>query len=646
MAPFPYKALDNNNHEIRILEFFNINPHEPQKPRFGGLLKHISLIDVEPYDALSYCWGVSTQNHVVSITLGHGEAITSYRIHITDNLQSALAALWKRRGEKKTIRIWVDALCINQDDLYERSQQVQMMRQIYSMAEKVLAWVGTKPQTALSDLSSLKMALFHLYTYNTTDEGERQALKEFFNEEYWSRVWIIQEITVASTVVMLYGDLEFAWTNLASALKELLKYSGQERDESEIDVSEIGIGASHLLRFREHWIDTNKPITLLQAMLWTLHTKATDPRDKIFALLALCHDGDRLVPIPNYKQPLESIISEMSKLSFSRTHSLDLMCLKGTGTMLKDSTGLPSWAPNWPNLWSSNTTLHEKVVLRSPTTLPVDLDPVLENSTSSILRVQAIAVGRIFRISSGVESTQLPKTPMPWIYYTEKLRKEIPELGKATQRQLWQKIAIWRTLIMNFTANTPYPADVDECFNQLWTPQGRGSIYSTRVIDWIDQHAWFKIGRWTLREWSQLQQPDFSQPSRSLWSTSKVWSKKPLLSTESISQRRIQAWDTTNRALEQFLGSGMRLADISTKGFPNAPALVNPQAKVHDNIFFIRGCKTPLILRPVHNDRPSRSEVIGGVWDISMTVGLDHQDWSEGKGGVPNGADVWILELL
>ena len=380
MASFPYKALDNNNHEIRIFEFFNTNPHSPTAC-FSGTLKHISLIDIEPYDALSYCWGASTQNNQVNISTGYQD-YQGYWILITDNLQSALAALWKRRGEKKIIRIWVDALCINQNDLYERSQQVQMMRQIYSRAEKVLAWVGSCSNPVKATVTSAAIASFSKASYRRTSEEALDAMKDFFNEEYWRRVWIIQEITVASTVKMLYGDLDFTWTKLASVLEALHKYPVQEWGESELDVSGTGIGASHLLKFREHWIDTNKPITLLQAMLWTLHTKATDPRDKIFALLGLCHDGFRLVPIPNYKQPLESIISEMSKLTFSRTRSLDLMCLKGTGTMLKDSTGLPSWAPNWPNLWSSNTTLHEKEILRSPTTL--DLDPVLDNSTSSI----------------------------------------------------------------------------------------------------------------------------------------------------------------------------------------------------------------------------------------------------------------------
>jgi hypothetical protein len=534
-----------------------------------------------------------------------------------------------------------------------------MMRQIYSRAETVLAWVGSYSNPIQAALASATIASFSKTTYGTISEEARDALKEFFNEEYWRRVWIIQEITVASTVMMLYGDFDFTWTELATVLEELHKHSVQEWSESELDVSGNGFGASHLLKFREHWIDSNKPITLLQAMLWTLHTKATDPRDKIFALLGLCHDGFRLVPIPNYKQSLESIISEMSKLSFSRNRSLDLMCLKGTGTKLKDRTGLPSWTPNWPNLWSSNLTLHEKEILRSST--PLDLDPVLENSTSSILRVEAIFVGSILGISTALEtedshtkSTRLQQNPSPWIYYTENLREEISELGNPTHRQFVEKKQICRTLMMKFSASLSDPDDIDECFNQLWTPQGRGSIYSTRVIDWIDQHAWFQIGRWTLREWSQLRQPELSQPAQSLWPTSQRWLKTTPLSTES--KKRIQAWDTTNRALEQVLSSGLRLAVISKKKFGSgkavffsiAPALVNPRAEANDGIFFLKGCKTPLILRPTYDDSKCRHEVMGGVWIHSEALGLSsYRDWSEGKGSVPDGVlPSEVLELL
>ena len=46
-----------------------------------------------------------------------------------------------------------------------------------------------------------------------------------------------------------------------------------------------GVAVSHLLKFREHFIEKPRPISLLEAMAWTLDAKATDPRDKIFACL-------------------------------------------------------------------------------------------------------------------------------------------------------------------------------------------------------------------------------------------------------------------------------------------------------------------------------------------------------------------------
>lgn len=373
MASFLYKALDINSHEIRILEF-SLDIEESRgavsklKPRFRGTLKHVSLIDTDPYTALSYCWGDPASDEFLRLD-SEGAQVQS--IAITENLHRALLAVWERRGEKQELRIWVDALCINQSDLYERSQQIQMMRQIYSRAEEVLAWIGpiagTAPSPAI-ERSLRKMQMVIPRPTLSSDQArssrsdlmltsgeEWDVMISFFNKEYWRRVWIIQEITVASTVTMLYGTIEVSWDFLVPVLRSLVKESAHGHEEQGINIS--GIGASHLLRFREHWIDTNKPISILQAMTWTTHTKATDPRDKIFALLGLCHDGFRIVPVPNYKQSLKSIISEMSRLSFSRNRSLDQICLRGADTKPQDSAEIPTWAPNWPSLcrcWGRN----------------------------------------------------------------------------------------------------------------------------------------------------------------------------------------------------------------------------------------------------------------------------------------------------
>jgi hypothetical protein len=159
-ASFTYTALDNNSHEIRILEFAAAEPLMGESiasvaPFLLGRLKHASLIDTQPYTALSYCWGDPASHKFLQLYSGGAHA---QNVAITDNLHSALYTLWKRRGEKEVIRVWVDALCINQHDLYEQSQQVQMMGQIYSRAESVLAWVGPIAGSILASTTMYSLA--------------------------------------------------------------------------------------------------------------------------------------------------------------------------------------------------------------------------------------------------------------------------------------------------------------------------------------------------------------------------------------------------------------------------------------------------------------------------------------------------------
>ncbi|KAH8771316.1 heterokaryon incompatibility protein-domain-containing protein, partial [Hyaloscypha finlandica] len=599
-------------------------------------LKHVSLIDTEPYTALSYCWGDLSSDEFLRLD-SEGAQVRS--IAITENLHRALLAVWERRGEKQELRIWVDALCINQSDLYERIQQVQMMRQIYSRAEEVLAWVGpiagTAPSPAIErSLRKMQMAI-HQPTLSADQalssisdsmlksEDEWDAMISFFNKEYWRRVWIIQEITVASTVTMLYGAVEVSWDVLVPVLRSLVKRSAHRLGEQGIHMG--GIGASHLLRFREHWIDTNKPISILQAMTWTTHTKATDPRDKIFALLGLCHDGFRIVPVPNYKQSLKSIISEMSRLSFSLYRSLDLICLRGPGTKSQDPAEIPTWAPNWPSLWSSPyITSLEKLIFQSPKSF--DFDPVLTTSTTSVLRVKAIYVGSINRISSSLER------------HTQKL-------DGATKEHVRVRLLIWRTLTMDCLGVDIRADEIDECFTSLWTPQGRGSIYNTQIINWLDSNAWFKIGPWTIREWSQLQAR--VAENQGVWSSSFLRPMAGRVNAEITERRRIEAWDATNQALEHVLGSGMRLAEWNhvlekrPKTVNFMIGLVNPHTRSSDGVFFLRGCSVPVVLRQIASDT---YQVIGGVWLTDRYTGYLEQ--FREKFDVPYHAEVVVLDLV
>jgi hypothetical protein len=84
------------------------------------------------YEALSYCWGDATRLQPV---LCNGNSI----LWVTQNLSNALQRMRPENGSRI---LWVDAICINQEDLLEKSWQVRMMADIYLGAESVLAWLG------------------------------------------------------------------------------------------------------------------------------------------------------------------------------------------------------------------------------------------------------------------------------------------------------------------------------------------------------------------------------------------------------------------------------------------------------------------------------------------------------------------------
>jgi hypothetical protein len=93
-------------------------------------LEHVELLSSEPYTALSYCWGPEKERKTIEMD---GTAV-----NVTPNLYAAL----KRLQVTPYTRVWIDALCINQDDREERAHQVRLMKYVFEGAERVVAWLG------------------------------------------------------------------------------------------------------------------------------------------------------------------------------------------------------------------------------------------------------------------------------------------------------------------------------------------------------------------------------------------------------------------------------------------------------------------------------------------------------------------------
>jgi hypothetical protein len=97
----------------------------------GGLLKgeliHGDLDQNPEYSALSYVWGDGTARTKIEYNGCEAE--------VTKNLAEALQHL---RHEPESRYLWVDALCINQDNVEEKGHQVALMKDIYAYAGEVV----------------------------------------------------------------------------------------------------------------------------------------------------------------------------------------------------------------------------------------------------------------------------------------------------------------------------------------------------------------------------------------------------------------------------------------------------------------------------------------------------------------------------
>lgn len=108
--------------------------HEHASERILGLFTHALLDDLpsSTYTPISYSWGSS--EHVDRVWFGG-----DHFIEITQSASEVLPAMIKAGEAGFT---WIDALCINQNDLEEKNQQVPSMRYVYSFAKHVTAWLG------------------------------------------------------------------------------------------------------------------------------------------------------------------------------------------------------------------------------------------------------------------------------------------------------------------------------------------------------------------------------------------------------------------------------------------------------------------------------------------------------------------------
>jgi len=341
MERFRYQPLpiETQKDHIRVIELL---PGAKTSMIECNILE-VSLTDHPPYEAVSYRWGDSESKIPISVE-GH-------YFEVTENL---CTALWFLRDANEKRLLWADAVCIDQSNIAEKNHQVQLMRDIYKNAQRTLIWVGEETaeiRQGFSIIPTLVRAYEEKWTLGVCVSmwdlvAALPKLWALLDDPYFSRVWVVQEVAISRDRLVVCGDLTVSWSDLTFAI-------GYSRD---VGLSPF-INQLNALNFwamhKSLWDATYRTDRgLLQLLIRHRSCGATNPKDKIYALLGLStttgHQGKSVDIQPNYDPDLsvEEVFRSTALRIIRTSRNLDIFSVpRALGhNRLK---GLPSWVPDW-----------------------------------------------------------------------------------------------------------------------------------------------------------------------------------------------------------------------------------------------------------------------------------------------------------
>ncbi|KAI8635167.1 heterokaryon incompatibility protein-domain-containing protein [Xylariaceae sp. FL1651] len=350
---YQYSLLDESKDEIRLLELYSGDFNDD----INCSIRHATLASTLEYTALSYTWGDPKIRKAISVD---GQVL-----EVTVNLFDALRHL---RDPQGTQTLWVDAVCINQGDLDERSKQVLRMRDIYTFAKTVEVWLGLTGDTDCAAMELVKSlgatvpdpeeplangfseyGQAFLDIFECAEPKEVRALSQLFKRPWWTRVWVVQELSLANqqAAIVRCGKASVPWLSFLVAayaiesswfIVEAIVTSVFPDDK--VDSFNNGIRMAQCRRVDP----THPPYALLELLHQHRDCESTDPKDKVYGLLGLSGDAEDIGITPNYGRSPEEIFTDLFKKHVLATKSLDMICAV---RFPKKFDSLPSWVPDW-----------------------------------------------------------------------------------------------------------------------------------------------------------------------------------------------------------------------------------------------------------------------------------------------------------
>jgi hypothetical protein len=318
-----HRPLRDDLREIRLVEIQPDSLEEPIRLK----LRYTKLGDDRlRYEALSYCWGDAKDLQPVLLT--DTDNLLPREMFLNANLFSALRYF---RSLTTARMLWVDLLCINQTDVQERTLQVALMGDIFASADSVCVWLGDSDANVHQDCHVIQ-SISEQYRQAEAVIGEEKHIEEPSHErelpdphlthkvirvgpETWAykrdnnriiqrpwfqRVWVLQEVWNAASVRVFCGSDEVQWEAILQANKCWKKYGILSRNL----LSWLWTALFTVKRDESELSCSRAPRLDILTVLIAAHSmQATDPRDKIFAMLIFGEETHRIGDLPDEVRP-------------------------------------------------------------------------------------------------------------------------------------------------------------------------------------------------------------------------------------------------------------------------------------------------------------------------------------------------------
>lgn len=314
-------------------------------------------ITVPRYEALSYTWESPMDKVEIFVSNKDNSRFSSGYLQIGKNLDCALRHL---RLSDKPRALWADAICINQNDREERSRQVNRMGSIFSLAERVVVWLGPSSSSSLLALSTLddlgRRVVVTKDTFSLPspdmergtpcwagtesmlpyDVATWQALRNLLRRPWFQRMWVLQEVQLGNhRSILRCGSHCIPWQRFRHASVCLASNNHISQDLHPI--------------LQHHWAMCNSlvGVPLDRLFLWTTNRECSDAKDRIYGILSITPSWLREELVPDYSLSLQDVYKATLLIDSRNTKRLDLLPFARGCDRMMTSQGWSTWVPDF-----------------------------------------------------------------------------------------------------------------------------------------------------------------------------------------------------------------------------------------------------------------------------------------------------------